>query len=151
MSDTFHLDDVMAGLAVIWRALPALAGVPVYDMPVTASADPQLVLIGDDGDPQSDAVATYEQQWTDIACTARMETGEIPCAVIAQSGDTDIEGRRAEASALMSAIGVSLVADQTLGGLVMGSQLIRGSAKGIQNSAGSAVVAPFTIRYLATV
>lgn len=149
MSDTFLLDDVMAGLKTIWTALPALAGVPVYDLPVTAAADLRLVLIGDDGDPESTALATYEQDWVDLACTRREEIGEVPCSAIAQSGSTNVEDRRAEVSALVAAIAASLRSDMTLGGLVMSATLTRGLAKGLQNGAGSAVVAPFIIRYRA--
>lgn len=147
---TSKLDDVTNALIATFAALPALAGVPVYDAePVTGAADPDLLLVGDDGDPESSIASTYEQQWTNLACTTRQEVGEVMCAAISQSGDTDMQARRDRVFGWVAACENSLRADITLGGVVASAHLIRGSARPVQNDRGAAMVAPFTVAYLA--
>ncbi len=139
-------------LIALFSGLPALAGVAVYNgSPVSSAADLDLVLVNDDGDPASDASSTFEQEWANLAATSRYERGTVVCAVISQSGDTDLQDRQDRAEALLDACEAALHADVTLGGLVMTAQISSGSARPIQNSAGSAVVAPFTISYFAQV
>lgn len=142
------LDDVVDALRITWTALPAMEGVTIYDGPPATEDDPRLVLlIGDDGNPESDAETTYEQSWVDMACTRREETGEILCAVIVQTGDTSFDAPRSRAKSIVAALQAALVADMTLGGVVYSATFDRGSARPLQNESGAAVVQPFTIRY----
>jgi len=139
-------------LFTLFDTLPALAGAAVYNGPsVSSAADLDLVLVNDDGDPDSDAASTYEQEWADLACSSRYERGTVACGVISQSGSTDIEARQDRVAALLAACEAGVHADVTLGGLVMSAQVVAGSARPIQNSAGAAVVAPFAITYFAQV
>jgi hypothetical protein len=142
----------IAAVFARFAGLTALAGVPVYaGSPVTSAADMRFVVIGDDGDPESDVSAGYEQEPADLAGTFRYERGSLPCAVIAQSGDTDVQARLTEAAALLDACSDSVRADPQFAGLVLGCQFTVGTVKPVQNTAGSAVVAPFTLAYLASV
>lgn len=142
------MDEVQAALVALWSALPALAGVPVYDgPPVSQAADLDQVLVGNDGDVDSDTMSDFSQEWVDLAQTRRVESGEIICAVVAQSGSTDLGVQRDRAFVLLAACEDSLRADQTLGGTVFSALLTSGSAHPLQNSAGSAMIAPFTVQY----
>jgi hypothetical protein len=142
------MDDVTAALIAAWSALPALAGVSIYDGPgISQAPDLDLVMVGDDGDPESDVLSTFEQEWANLSHTRRSERGEIPCAAIAQSGETDMNGRRVRVFQLLAACESALVADPTLGDVALSLEFIGGSARPVQNSRGAAMVAPFTVRY----
>lgn len=145
-----RLDDVMDALVSTFSDLPALDGVAVVDGPQVGDVgESDLVLVGHDGEPDSNAVNTFEQSWTDLACTRREETGLVWCAAVSQSGDVEMQPRRDRALALVAACEASLLADLTLGGVVYSAQLAAGSARQLQNSGGAAVVAPFTVAYRA--
>jgi hypothetical protein len=147
-----RLDDVMTALAALFAGLPALAGVVVSDgPPLDGMGSPDFVLVGDDGLPDSTAEITVEQEWADLACTRRHETGEVICSALSQTGDTDMQARRDRAFALFAACEAAVLADQTLGGVVLSSQLARAGARQFQNSAGAAVVVPFVVTYRAIV
>lgn len=143
-----RLDDVLTSLvATFTTALPTVA---VFDgPPVTSPGDADLVIVGHDATPDSDADMTVEQEWADLACSRRHETGEVVCCVVSQTGDTDLKARRDRAFVLLAACEAAVLADLSLGGVVMSAQFARASARQFQNSAGSAVVAPFTVTYRA--
>lgn len=145
------LDDVSGALVALFRAaLPA--SVPVYDDdPVTNADDDAFVLVGDDGDPESERESTFGQEWADLACSSRHERGSIPCAAVAASGDTDPATTRTAAFALLSACETALRTNRTLSGLVMTAQLTTGSALLAQGDNGSWVIAQFEITYMAQV
>lgn len=139
-------------LVTLFTGLPALAGVAVYNgPPVSAAADLDMVLVNDDGDPESDASSTFEQEWANLAATSRYERGVVVCGVVSQSGGTDLQVVLDRLASLLDACEAGLHADVTLGGLVLSAQVTSGSARPIQNSGGAAVVAPFVIAYLAQV
>lgn len=143
-----RLDDVTAALIATWQAVPALAGVAFYDGPgISQSPDLDLLVIGDDGDPESDVASTFEQEWANLSHTRRSERGEIPCAAIAQSGETDMSGRRIRAFQLLAACESALMADPTLGDVALSVEFLGGAARPVQNTRGAAMVAPFTVRY----
>lgn len=140
--------EVTNALAAAWRALPALEGVPVFDaQPVLNSIPKRLVLIGDAGDPLSDAQSSFQRSWVDMCCTRMEEIGEIVCAAIAQSGTIAVDQVRTTAEALASAISDSLIADMTLGGLVYSAVFDQGTGRSLQTSDGATYIAGFTIRY----
>lgn len=144
------LDDVTTALVALFTA--ALPLVPVYnDDPVTNEADAAFVLVGDDGDPESERESSFEQEWADLACSSRYERGSIPCSALASSGDTDPDATRSAAFALLAACESALRANRTLGGLVMTSQLTSGSTLLAQGDNGSWVIAQFEITYMAQV
>jgi hypothetical protein len=145
-----RLDDVLTTLVATFTT--ALPGVNVYDgPPVTSPGDADLVIVGHDATPDSTADVTVEQSYVDLACTRRQETGEVVCCVVSQTGDTDLNARRSAAFVLLAACEAALVADMTLGGLVRSAQFDRGTARQMQNQAGSAVVASFTVAYRASI
>jgi hypothetical protein len=141
-------------LLAVWTTLPGLAGVRVFDgVPVGDEAEAlgEFVLVGHDGDPESTPEITVVQEWVDLACSRRAETGVVPCAVVVQSGDTDLSARRGRAQVLVSALADSIVTDMTLGGVVDSVLLLSGSARQLQTEQGTAVVLPFDITYRTTV
>jgi hypothetical protein len=148
---------VIAALRTKFAALPAMDGVEVHvALPVTADDADDLVLLGHDGDLDSEATATCEYEWANLACTSRYELGSIPCAVISQSGDEgDMQGRYDRVQVLLSAMENALVTDihtgGALAGLVMGATITSGEPRPLQNQAGARVLAPFTVTYRAQV
>jgi hypothetical protein len=150
------LGSVLAALKTKFAALPVLTGVEVYvGMPVTSDDPQDLVLLSHDGEWDSDAQPTVEYEWANIAGTSRYETGNIPCALISQSGDDDMQARFDRVQVLLAAMENALVTDMNsgvaLGGLVMGCTITSGQARQIQNEAGAAVLAPFVLTYRAQV
>jgi hypothetical protein len=111
----------IAAVFARFAGLSALADAAVYiGSPVTTAADRKFVLIGDDGDPESDIASTWEQEPADLAGSFQYERGSVPGAVGAQSGDTDVQARLTEAAALLNACSDSVRADPQFAGLVLG-------------------------------
>jgi hypothetical protein len=144
--------SVVGALVTKFAGLPALTGVPVYTaLPVTDAPDADLVLIGHDGRFDSETELQVEYEWANIGGTSRYELGTVPCAVICQSGDTDMQARFDRAQVLLAAMENALVADLDLSGLVMIAHITSGGPLPLQNEAGSGVLAPFVITYRAQV
>lgn len=145
---TSRMSDVTAALIALWSAQSSLLGVTIYDGPPVSSApDADLITVGDDADPSSDAASAFEQEWANLSHSRRSERGEIVCATVAQNGSTALVSTRARAFELLAACEAALLADPTLGDLAFTTELISGSSKPIQNNRGTAVVVPFTVRY----
>lgn len=143
-----RLDDVTELILTTLRALPEFEGVSIFDGPPIGSDSPKrLIMIGDDGDPESDVEATFEQEWANFSRTRKRETGDIPCAVIAWDGSTDMKAQRDKSFTLLAATEVAILAlasdDLTL-------ELVSGSSRPVQNERGAATVVPFVIRYTTT-
>jgi hypothetical protein len=148
--------SVIAALRTKFEGLPALEGVPVFcALPVSAGDDRDLVLVGHDGEVDSENAATVEYEWANLACTSRYELGSIPCAVISQSGDDDMQAKFNRAQLLLAAMENALVTDIAtagpLSGLVMIAHITSGTMRSLQNQAGACVLAPFTVTYRAQV
>jgi len=143
------IDEVTTALVSLFTtAVTANTDVVVSDGPPTSMSAPGTwVLVGDDGDPDSDARSVFEQTWVDLACTRRQELGDIVCGVVTQSGSTDLAGVRGVGGPVLDTLAAALLTDLSLGGVVMTAQLAGGQAIPLQNSAGSAVVTPFTVSY----
>jgi hypothetical protein len=145
------IGSVVAALAAKFTALVG-TGVPVYvGPPVTAAADLELVVVGDDGDPDSDAQATVERVPDNLAGSSTSEIGVIPCVVIVQSGDTDMQARLSRATVLVQAIAAGMATDISLGGAVLSAYLSGGACRPVQNESGAAAVASFTVTYHAQI
>lgn len=131
------------------RASTSLTGVAVEDATAVSSrAWSTAIIVGDDGDSESDAESSFTQAPANLDGSRRIEVGEIVCAAIAQSGSTTVETQRTKAlTLLMHACEAAINADRTLGGIVFNLEVVSGSARTIQNEKGSAVTAPFTVRY----
>jgi hypothetical protein len=138
----------MAALISTLSAAPALGGVTVEGVAVISGREyTEAVVIGDDGDPESENEPTFVQEWANMAQTKRSETGDVPCAAIATTGSSSSDAVRERAFQILAAVEAALVADKTVGGVVFAAELTEGAARTVANSAGSAVVVPFSIHY----
>lgn len=149
MAGVSALDDVLAALVTVFQTAVG-ASVPVYDaLPVTAAADLQLVLVGDDGDANSDepAATTTQTRETRNIVGAYTEAGDVTCAVICQTGDDDVPALRVASRALMAAVEAAVRADPTLGGVVVRALIETVTLWQIRNANGSAVRRVFTVHY----
>lgn len=108
-----------------------------------------FVMIGSDGLPDSTAIADFTHVWVDMAQTRKREDGSIPCALVSQTGENDPATTLLSASATLKKCVNALDADLTLGGKVMGVQVVSGSSQILKNTRGTAVVLPFTVSYWA--
>jgi hypothetical protein len=142
------LPTVVSALVTGFRGLPGLAGVRVDDSSSPGSGSSKdIVTVGDDGDPESDVVATYEQEWANFSHTRRREAGSIPGAVIAQSGSTNIALMRIRANDLLNICAAYVNANPDLGGVVSTIEWVSGDMEPLQTDLGAAIVAPFIINY----
>lgn len=144
--------SVVAALVTRFTTASASLGAVVYTaLPVTAAPDEDVVLVGHDGDIDSDTSTTVEYEWANLAATSRYEIGSVPCAVISQSGDDDMQARFAQAQLVLRALENSLVADLSLSGLVMIAHITSGGLRPLQNQGGARVLCPFYVTYRAQV
>jgi hypothetical protein len=108
------------------------------------------VVVGGDGDPLGvgRAAAVSNQAQATFNRGSMDESGLVTCAVLAQSGDDDLAGRRSESLALLTEIEEVLRTDPTLGGVVAD-----GFVEGVQTyqarARGSFVRRVFNFRYTA--
>jgi hypothetical protein len=117
---------------------------PTGDRPAIWAA----VIVGGDGDPlgvgRPAAVSNQTLATTDLG--SMDELGGITCAVVAQSGDDDLSGRRSESLTLLGEVESALRNDSTLGGLIAD-----GFIEGVQTyqarARGSFVRRVFTYRF----
>lgn len=143
-----RLDDVTELILTTLRALPEFEGVSIFDGPPIGNDSPKrLIMIGDDGDPESDVEATFEQEWANFSHTRKRETGEIPCAIIAWDGSTNMKAQRDICFGLLAATEVAILA---LASDELTLDLASGSSRPVQNDRGAATVVPFIVRYTAT-
>ncbi len=144
------MKTVTAALVAGIRALPAIGTVTVDKANAVSSQNyKEAIVIGDDGDPDSDVQSVFQQVWVDMAHTRRDETGDIPCVALAQTGSTNPEVVEARAYELLAYVESMALADPTLGGTVATLEILGGSSKLVENERGSAVIVPFSVRYWA--
>lgn len=117
---------------------------PSGDRPATWAA----VIVGGDGDPLGVGrpAAVTSQTLGSMDQGSMDETGAVTCAVVSQSGDDDLAGRRADSLTLLGEVESALRNDSTLGGVVAD-----GYVEGIQTyqarARGSFVRRVFTYRF----
>ena len=144
------MKTVTDALVTSISALPTMTGVIVDQAnTVTGASYKEAIVIGDDGDPDSDVQSVFQQNWVDMAHTRRDEIGDIPCVAQAQTGSTDPEVVKSRAYELLGYVEAMAVADPTLGGVVATLEILGGSSKVVENSGGAAVIVPFSVRYWA--
>lgn len=149
MAGVSAVDDVLAALQTMFQAAVG-SSVPVYDgLPITAEVDRQFVLVGDDGDANSDepAATTTQTRETRNIVGAYTEAGDVTCAVICQTGDDDLPGLRATSRNLMALLEAAVRTDPTLGGAVVRAQVTDVTLWQVRNAKGSAVRRVFTVHY----
>lgn len=148
---------IVPKLGLVTQAVKALfiTVIPTVDVylgePITDDEPLDFVMLGSDGDPESDATADFTHAWADMAHTRMREDGEIPCALVSWTGDSDVASTMTAAFATLQACVNALGNDPTLTGLVMSIQVSSGSSRVIQNDLGTALVIPFTVMYWAHV
>lgn len=148
------MDNVLATMLTSLRALndTTLARVQVNGAKVVAGQGyTDSVIIGHDGDPESDVEPVFTQMWIDMAHTRRSEDGDIPGAAIATTGSTSSDAVRQRAFEILAVVESTFLTNASLSGLVGSLEFMGGAARTIENDKGSAVVVPFTVHYWATV
>lgn len=144
------IDNLLSMLTVLQAT--SLAGVALYDgIPVTSPGEAELILIGADGAPDSDARPSCTQEPASLAQDSAYERGTVPCAIVVQSGATEPIVVRDRVTAIWAAVSAGLYADRTIGGAAMTSTYSGGSQALYQNKQGAAAVLSFEITYLAQV
>ena len=128
----------------------ALSGIDVYmGEPVTSDVPNDFLMVGSEGDPDSEAIAEFEHSWADLGHTRVREDGAVPCAIVSQTGDVDVDSAITSGfTTLQTCINV-LDNDPTLSGNVQQIFLTVASERIIQNKQGTAIVIPFTVNYWA--
>jgi hypothetical protein len=130
-----------------------VAGLPattiVYTGPGTSDSDaPSYVFVGvDDPDETSYAnAATGSQSWAQLGGKFRDEDFEIRCAAVAYNGDADILAAMDAVFATLAAVEHALVADPTLGGVLLYAVGISStSLEWGQDTKGAEAKLPFSI------
>lgn len=141
-------DAVILALTATWQSL---TGVDVVDGPQVDS-DPvnDRLYVGYSGDTPDDfnIGATGEQSLMTFA-KGKQEDGQVTCAVVSRSGDTDIPVLRLRAYGFFSAAETALRNDMTLGGLVMHAFVSSHQYSPVQTQAAAKVRVVFTVTYKA--
>jgi len=126
----------------------ALSTIPVYmGEPITSDVPMLFVMVGSDGDPESDAESNFQHSWQDMGHTRMREDGEIPCALVSQTGSDLADSVIADAFTTLQMCASALANDPTLSGIIAGIWVTAGSERTILNSNGAGVVVPFTVNY----
>lgn len=150
------LGAVVSGLVTRFTSLPGLAGVSVRAPGVLTDRDAaQMVLVGEDGDPDSDTAASYEHEPASLDGSSVYERGTVPCCALSQTGDSDAAALQGHLDAVEAFVGLctaGLRSEPTLAGAVMNAHVTAGgTAQLISNVRGTAAVVPFTVEYFAQV
>lgn len=108
--------QIVAVIDALVDAFDALT-CPVFDGPPnTQERLPVAVIVGYDGVSEEGRVGGFAQQYAHLGLAAqRDESGDVICAVWAQSGDADYATLRARVSDVVGQIQTLLRADPTLG------------------------------------
>jgi len=147
VSTTSRVGAVLDALVTTLSAGTATA---VYDgPPLVSDAPTTFVLVG--ATDEAESVVPIRQDWAGLGHNSRNETGEIPCAVVSQSGDTVIKTHRDAVLTILGELEAAIVADPTLGGAVQAGWLLiaSGDLTQSQNNQGARVTVNFTVEYRA--
>jgi hypothetical protein len=144
-------DPVILYLTALWTA--ALTDVNVVDGPqVNSDAADDWLFVGFNGDiPDEYNEGAAGQQSLMAFAKVKGDDGQITCAVVSRSGDTDITATRSRAHVVLSAAEAALRADIQLGGLVMQAYVTDYRYSPVQTKAGAKVRFVFTVTYKAQI
>lgn len=142
-------DAVCLALTAMWTA--ALTGITVADGPqVNSDPSTDWLFVGFNGDsPDEYNEGASGQQSLMTFARGKAEDGQITCAVVSVSGDTNIPAARARAYAFVAAAEDAVRADMTLGGLVMHAFVSDHRYSPVQTQQGAKVRIVFTVTYKA--
>lgn len=140
---------VILYLTAMWTT--ALAGVNVVDGPqVTSDAADDWLFVGFNGDvPDEYNEAATGQQSLMAFAKVKGDDGQVTCAIVSRSGDSDITATRLRANGFLSAAEAALRADMQLGGLVMHAYVSDYRYSPVQPKQGAKVRFVFTVTYKA--
>lgn len=142
---------VILYLTSMWQALTAttLSGADVVDGPqVDSEPVTDRIFVGFNGDtPDEYNEGAVAQQSRMAFARVKQEDGQVTCAVVSVSGDTDIPALRARAYGFLSAAEDALRQDPQLGGLVMDSFVSDHRYSPVQTQQASKVRIVFTVTY----
>lgn len=142
-------DPVILALTTMWQS--AVNGVQVVDGPqVNSDPSGDWLFVGFNGDTPDEynQGATADQALMSFA-RVKAEEGQITCAVVCVSGDSDIPARRARAFSFLSAAEDALRANMQLGGLVMHAYVSNIQYSPVQTQQGAKVRIVFSVTYKA--
>lgn len=142
-------DPVILYLTTLWTT--ALTGVNVVDGPqVTSDAANDWLFVGFNGDiPDEYNEGSTGQQSLMAFAKVKGDDGQVICAVVSRSGDTDITATRARANGVLSTAEAAVRADMQLGGLVMQAYVSDYRYSPVQTQSGAKVRFVFTVTYKA--
>lgn len=140
-------DPVILYLTDLWTT--ALTDVNVVDGPqVTSDAANDWLFVGYNGDtPDEYNEGSAGQQSLMAFAKVKGDDGQVTCAVVSVSGDTDITATRARAHIILSAAEAAVRADMQLGGLVMHAYVSDYRYSPVQTQQGAKVRIVFTVTY----
>jgi hypothetical protein len=144
-------DAVILALTAMWTA--ALTDINVVDGPqVTSDAASDWLFVGYNGDtPDEYNEGAIGLQSLMAFAKVKGDDGQVTCAVVSVSGDTDITATRARANGFLSAAEAAVRADMTLGGLVMHAFVSDYRYTPVQTQQGAKVRLVFTVTYKAQI
>ena len=145
------MGDVNSWLRTTWAAVPEFTNVHlIFDgIGVSGAGSQDLLMLGDDGDPNTEVSSEWTQNYVDLAQTRKQEFGTIPCAVISQTGDTYQPTVEQRAFQLLSLAVTPLEQNRSMGGIIYSCEVTAGTKQTIVNSQGLAIIVPFDITYWA--
>jgi hypothetical protein len=135
----------MDALVAAFNAAPELAGVTVRDGPSTSQATVREVIsVGYTG-TEGESDAESQLMTEGLGGSSDREQFTIRCAAAALRGTTDLPAARQRAYELLSAVGVAIARDRTLGGVVMRAMVGSHSLTQGQTSDGAQAVVVFEV------
>lgn len=144
-------DPVILYLTAMWQALmpTTLAGLQVVDGPqVNSDSADSWLFVGFNGlNPDEFNEGATAVQSPMAFQRVKQEDGQVTCAVVSRSGDTDVPACRSRAYGYVSAAENAVRTDATLGGLVMDSFVSDHRYSPIQTQQGAKVRIVFTVTY----
>jgi hypothetical protein len=116
------IPTVLSALYALWGNAPALSTVTVTDGPTTSNvgATSQMVTVGYNGDNDEAVVGTTDAEG--FSWDPNRENYTVLCSAAVVTGDDDQAAARAAAFAVYTACCDALLADPTLGGIVLNSK-----------------------------
>ncbi len=138
---------VPPALLTLLPTLPGWSGVEVFDgPPVSQGAPSAYCTVGyvlDEG-----SGGTFNQELGTVD-GLREESGEVRCELVVSTGDVDIASVRSAAGDLVDALDAALRADQSLGGVLIGTPTLVLAADflPVQNAAGASLRVAFSVQY----
>lgn len=144
-------DPVILYLTAMWT--DTLPSVNVADGPqVTSDAADDWLFVGYNGDTPDEANEGASGQQSLMAFNkVKGDDGQVICAAVSRSGDTNIPAVRARAMGSLSSAEAAVRADMTLGGLVMHAYVSDYRYSPVQTQQGAKVRVVFTVTYKAQI